>query len=95
MGTIYDQIYQQLTGIQGDLTGGISESIEGLIKRTTDWDNILENVGETIGQSIIRATSDMLAQWIVTKTKTIALGKTFSAVRVGMAGAEAAVTTAS
>ena len=77
VGSLFDQIHESLLIVQQDLSGGIAQSIEGLIKRTTTWGEAFENVGSAILNSVIRAFAQMLANWITTQLTMLALGKTF------------------
>jgi hypothetical protein len=93
-GTVSDQIYDSLMSIQNNLTGGISDSLYGLIDGTMTWSDALENVGLTVSKSIVQAFTDMLAEWIVDQLTMLKLGKTFSAARMATATTEATATTA-
>lgn len=47
-------------------TSSISAGIQGLIYGTETWGQALLNIGQSVVQSIVRAFSDMVAQWIMT-----------------------------
>ncbi len=44
---------------------GLSSSIEGLINGTMRWGDALMNIGRSVVQSLVKAFSDMVAQWIM------------------------------
>ena len=67
VGTVSDQIYDSITDIADAMSGGIQESIKGLITGTMDWSDALENVGVTIVESIVDSFARMLAEWITTQ----------------------------
>lgn len=88
-GTVSDQIYDQLTEIQDAMTGGIAESIRGLIVGTMDWGDALENIGISIVDQIINSFATMLAQWITTQITMRVLSAAFGVSAVTAAGLQA------
>jgi len=89
VGTVADQIHDNIMSIQESFTGGLQESIEGLIKGTMDWQGALENVGLEVANSIVSSFAKMLAQWITTQITMATLSKVFGATAVGAAGIQA------
>jgi hypothetical protein len=100
VGTVADQIHESIMGIQESFSGGLQESIEGLIKGTMDWQGALENVGDEVANSIVSSFAKMLANWITTQAAMLAqwiatqltmatLSKVFGASAVGAAGIQA------
>jgi hypothetical protein len=77
IGTVYDELHENLIRIQEDLSGGIAESIEGLIRGTMTWSEAFENVGQAILNSVITAFASMLANWITTQLTMLVLSKVF------------------
>ncbi len=73
---ISQQIADNLTSVIGAAVDGISGSIQGLITGTMSWGDALRNIYSTLMQSVIRAISDMAAQWIVSHIimKGVAIG---------------------
>tara|TARA_R110000772_G_scaffold83288_4_gene176123 strand:+ start:1083 stop:3710 length:2628 start_codon:yes stop_codon:yes gene_type:complete len=67
VGSLFDQIHEGLLTTQEALSGGLAESIEGLITGTMDWNDALENIGQTVVSSIIQSFAKMLANWITTQ----------------------------
>lgn len=70
------QAADAVTGILGDATSGLSDNIYDLITGTEDLGDALANVAATIGQSVVKAISDMAAQWLVLQAVQLLTGKT-------------------
>ncbi len=49
----------------GAAVDGLSGSMQGLINGTMTWGDALRNIGATITGSVVKAISDMFAQWVV------------------------------
>jgi len=82
------QAADAVSGVLGDATSGLSDGIYGLITQTEDLNDALANVATTIGQSIIKAISDMAAQWLIYQALELAGVQTNTAAKI--AGAQAA-----
>jgi hypothetical protein len=89
VGTVYDDLHENLIRIQEDLSGGIAESIEGLIRGTVNWSKAFENVGEAILNSVITAFASMLANWITTQLTMLVLSKVFGKSAAGSSATQA------
>lgn len=82
------QAADAVSGVLGDATSGLSDGIYGLITQTEDLNDALANVATTIGQSIIKAISDMAAQWLIYQALELAGVQTNTAAKI--AGAQTA-----
>lgn len=90
IGTLAQQVARSFTDVMGSAIDGISGSIEGLITRTMDWADALQNVARTIGSSVVSAISRMFAEWIV--GRLAAMAKNIFAVQAEGAAETAAKT---
>lgn len=88
-GTMQNQFYDQIIQIQNTIQGGISDSIEGLINKTMTWADALQNVGNAIGGSIVKAIADMAAAWILNQARMLLFGKTQQAISTATTMAQA------
>lgn len=79
VGTFGQQIYESIGTIAQGLSGGISESIQGLINGTMTWGDALRNIASTFVNSIISAFSEMAAQFIVKRTMMFLLNRKLDA----------------
>lgn len=71
--TNYNQQAQDSIGqVLGDTTSSISDQIQGLVKGTTDLGDAFVNLATTMAGSVLRAISDIAAQWAVTQALKMA-----------------------
>ena len=89
-------IAQSITEVMSSAIGGISTSIEGLIKRTMTWGEAFANVGLTIGDSIVKRFAQVAAQAIANfafmSAQWIATQFTMTAATAAGSGARQAIT---
>jgi hypothetical protein len=65
MGTDAQTLATVITAPFEGLFTGLSSSIEGLINMTMTWGEALLNIGRSVVSSLVKAFSDMVAQWIM------------------------------
>lgn len=71
--TNYNQQAQDSIGqVLGDTTSSVSDQIQGLVKGTTDLGDAFVNLATTMAGSVLRAISDIAAQWVVTQALKMA-----------------------
>ena len=64
IGTIADSIGEALGKSIGSAVNALSNGIEGLINGTMRWSQALATIGQGILSGIVKAISEMIAQWI-------------------------------
>ena len=68
-----------ITGILGGATSALSDSIYDVFTGTETLSDALGNLATTIGQTIVKAIADMIAQWLVAQAVQLVFGKTTQA----------------
>lgn len=79
VGTTSQQIYQSIGTIAAGLSGSISTSIQGLVTGTMTWGEALKSIATGFADSIVKAFSDMAAQFIVKRTMMFVLNRKLDA----------------
>ena len=64
-GTVAEQMARKFADVFNAATQSISNGIDGLIMGTMTWGQALFSIGKGIVQSLVKAFSDMVAQWIM------------------------------
>ncbi len=94
IGSLGKQTQTVFAGIASTISGGISSGIEGMINRTTTWQQALARIGQSIEGSIITAIVDMGVKWVAQQALMLVSSKatqTAAAVsNIPIAAAEAA-----
>ncbi len=95
MQTLAENIATMFKDIVNTAIDATAESIEGLIKGTMTWSQALQNIGDSILNTIISSFAKMAAQWIVNQILMWTVGKALGAASVAatapMASASAAM----
>lgn len=95
MKTLAENIAGMFEGIVNSAIDSTAQSISGLIKGTMTWGQALQNIGDSILNSIISSFAKMAAQWIVNQILMWTIGKALGAASVTatapMASASAAM----
>lgn len=60
------------SSILGDTTSGLSDSLEGLATKTMTLGEAVLNLGSTLTSSVLRAITDIAAQWLATQALQLA-----------------------
>lgn len=68
-----------VTNILGGATDALSDSIYDVFTGTETLSDALGNLATTIGQTIVKAIADMIAQWLVAQAVQLVFGKTTQA----------------
>ncbi len=90
MGTAATRVFDAVKAIGTEMAGGISTSLQGLLKGTMTWGDAIRNIGVTFGQSIIKSFSDMVAQYAVSKATMFLIDKVYAARGLALTVANAA-----
>jgi hypothetical protein len=78
-GTLQQQIARGFSSTIQSAVDGVARSIQGLLDRTMNWADALQNVGRSILSGVISAIARMVAEWIAGRALIAAKEIFFSA----------------
>jgi hypothetical protein len=86
----FKSLGQSLADGVGSTMSSLSDHLGKLVMGTETWGQALNGIWHTFGQSMLRAFTDMVAQWAINKARMFAIDALFSMKSLALSAANAA-----